>query len=168
VLETTVDFAAVGRVAKHTELRGVRVIEIAAQCNPKVFGTLQPKVDLKCAVSGRDASSLEVTCNYTFTAHSDQALAAEATIGYLLLYELNGAETFSESDVLQFAQANGALHSWPFVRELLHSLTSRMGYPPFTLPVMHFQPKAEAKAPSAVPGSERADEGHRKVPQETE
>jgi preprotein translocase subunit SecB len=159
VLETTVDFVAVGRVARHIELKGVRITEMSAKCNPKILGSLHPSVDLQCAVASRDGNVLEVACNYTFAVHSGEALAAQAAISYLLLYELSGTGPFADDDVLQFAQANGVLHSWPFVRELLYGLTSRMGYPPFTLPVMHFQPKPEAKAPSTVSDTEPVDAG---------
>jgi preprotein translocase subunit SecB len=83
-----------------------------------------------------------VICDYTFTAHANQIQAVESRIKYLLEYEIGGgAEAPSADDVAEFARANGALNSWPFVRELLYGLTSRLGYPPFTLPLMHFNTK---------------------------
>jgi hypothetical protein len=54
---------------------------------------------------------------------------------------LRGTEPLADEDVAQFALSNGTLHSWPFVRELLYALTSRIGYPPYTLGVVHFRPK---------------------------
>jgi hypothetical protein len=147
-LETTVDLAAVGRVAKRVELKGVRLAEISAKCDPKVEGPLKPTVNLDCKIGDHDANTIEVVCNYTFVAHSEQLQAIESAIKYLLLYEISSPEAPpSDNDLAEFAKANGALHSWPFVREVLFGLTSRMGYPPYTLPVMHFNQKPQPAAP---------------------
>jgi preprotein translocase subunit SecB len=143
-LEKTVDFAAVGRVAKRVELKSVRLTEISAKCDPSVEGTLLPSVNLECKPGDTLASGkqLEVICEYTFTAHCGQVQAVESTITYLLVYEIGGGvESPNADDLAEFAQANGALNSWPFVREVLYGLTSRMGYPPYTLPLMHFNTK---------------------------
>lgn len=151
-MQTTIDFAAVARVSKRTELKGIRLTEVLAKCDPKVPGPLEPKLDLDCAVFSQDESTLEIACNYRFAARSqaqseaEGSQAAEAEIKYLLLYELQGTEPLAEADLAQFALGNGTLHSWPFVREFLYGLTSRMGYPPYTLPVMHFIKPAEPKA----------------------
>jgi preprotein translocase subunit SecB len=60
------------------------------------------------------------------------------------VYALKSKEPLADEDVAQFADANSTLHSWPFVREFLNTLTSRMGFPPFTLGVMHFVPMKPA------------------------
>jgi preprotein translocase subunit SecB len=149
-LDKTVDFAAVARISKHIELKGVRLIQITAKCDPKVYGTLEPSVDVTCSVATHTESALEVSCAYKFNVSSAAEPVADAEIGYLLNYEIQGSpEKLDDSDIAEFARANGALHSWPFVRELLYGLTSRMGYPPYTLPVMHFNaPATPPKAPS--------------------
>jgi preprotein translocase subunit SecB len=97
-----------------------------------------PAVNLECKLGAHGPNAVEVFCDYTFVANSDQTPAIESAISYLLLYEISGGASSNIDDLTEFARANGALHSWPFVRELLFGLTSRMGYPPYTLPVMHF------------------------------
>ena len=129
-MERTVDLAAVGRVAKKVELKAVRLAEISAKCMPDILGSLLPDVDLDCHVGRHDATSVEVVCNYKFTARSGDQQAVDSAIRYLLQYEISGGESPSDSDLAEFARANGALNSWPFVREVLYGLTSRMGYPP--------------------------------------
>ena len=142
-MERTVDLTAVNRVSTRVELKGVRLVAISAACNPSISGpSLRPEVNLDCKLGNYDATTLEVICDYTFVAHSDQEQAIESTIRYLLQYELAGTETAKPSDLAEFANANGALHSWPFVREMLYGLTSRMGFPPYTLPLMHFKVEA--------------------------
>lgn len=151
------DFAAAGRVANRVELKVVRVSELSAKCNPKVMGTLEPTLEHDCRIAGREANTLEIACDYRFAARIGQTQVAEAAITYLLLYQLQGSEPLSDADVAQFAVSNGTLHSWPFVRELLYSLTSKMGYPPYSLGVVHFKPKPAPQAASVqpVPGTQQ-------------
>ena len=148
-MERTVDLAAVGRVAKKVELKAVRLVEISAKCMPEILGSLLPDVDVDCHVGKHDGSAIEVLCDYKFSAKSEERETIDSTIQYLLQYEISGGEAPSENDLAEFARANGTLNSWPFVREVLYGLTSRMGYPPFTLPLMHFNPKAATPKPKA-------------------
>ena len=60
--------------------------------------------------------------------------------------------TIPESDAEAFLSLNGLYAAWPYVRELLSSTVSRMGYPPFVLDplVIRAEPDAApalAKAP---------------------
>lgn len=155
-MERTVNFAAVSRVAKRVELKGIRLTEISAKCDPMVLGALEPEVDLECRIGDQRTDALEVVCDYKFLVHSEHSQVAEAAIRYLLTYDLGGTEPIATEDLAEFARANGALHSWPFVRELLYGLTSRMGYPPYTLPVMHFHTKPKKGKEAEVPNNDGA------------
>jgi preprotein translocase subunit SecB len=148
-LERNVDFAAIARVAKRAELRSVRMVEISAKCDPAALGTLVPSVNVECKSGSLNDGILEVICVYDFAAHANEVQAVESKITYLLAYEISGGENPSPEDLAEFARANGTLNSWPFVREVLFGLTSRMGYPPYTLPLMHFNAKS---APPKDPG----------------
>ena len=143
--EKSVDFAAAGRVAKRVELKNVRLIEVSAKCDPSLGGPLEPNLNFDCAVVSRKANALEIGCDYRFTARTSEAQVAEAAIKYILVYEVSGSEPLEDEDITQFAFGNGTLHSWPFLREFLYGLTSRMGYLPYMLPVLHFTkpPKKE-------------------------
>ena len=158
-MERTVDFAALGRVAKRAELTGISLVEIAAKCDPQGVGSLQPNVDLDCKPGAYSGNRLDVICDYTFSVSANEAKIAEATIKYRLTYELVGSESPADADLAEFARANGALHSWPYVRELLYSLTSRMGYPAYILPAMHFSsiPRKKDSAPATSEGSEPSE-----------
>jgi hypothetical protein len=154
--EKFVDFIAIGRVASRAELKSIRVTDVSASCDPHVAGTLEPTLDLECKVLKRDASLVEIGCDYRFSATAGDAKVAKANVKYLLTYEISGVEPVADGDLNEFAIANGTLHSWPFVRETLYGLTSRMGFPPYTLPVHHFKPKpVEKKAtPAKKPTAE--------------
>ena len=147
--QATADFAAVGRVARRAEFKGIRMTEVSAKCDPSISAPLEPTVTVECSVGHRDPNSLEVLCTCNFVARSTQSEVAQATVKYLLAYEIQGSEPLADGDIAEFAAANGVLHSWPFLREFLHGLTSRMGYPALALPVFHFVPKPkENKEPS--------------------
>jgi len=159
---------ALGRVSSRAELRNIRLVEVSARCDPKTGGgTLEANLDNDCEVVGRESKTLQVACNYRFSVNATQAKAAEATVKYLLDYELGGDEPFAAEDIEEFAFANGTLHSWPFVREFLYGLTSKMGFPPYMLPAFHFKPKppqiqpteeklAGTPEPAAAPSPEEA------------
>lgn len=150
-MDRTVDFAAVGRVAKQVELKAVRLAKISGSCMPEVSGSLVPDIDLDCKVGNHAGGSLQVLCEYKFIAHANSEKAIESVITYLLEYDIAENANPAAEDLAEFARANGALHSWPFVREVLYGLTSRMGYPPYTLPLMHFNThKAQAPSEPAV------------------
>ena len=152
-MERAIDLAAIARVAKRSELKSLRLVAIKAECNKSVMGTLVPSVDLNCKPARVEGNALEVICEYKFTAHSNAAVAVSSTFTYLLDYAISGGESPSAGDLAEFANANGALNSWPFVREVLFGLTSRMGFPPYTLPLMHFNPTPKTKEPAQKPAT---------------
>jgi len=143
-----VDFAAVGRVSKFVELKDVRLVEVSAKCDPKATGPLEAEFAHQSAIAGRGEDSLEVTSDYSFIGKAAQVSVIEIKIKYLVVYEFKGRPVLEDGDVSQFAMANGTLHSWPFVRELLFGLTSRMGFPAFKLGVMHFVPQKPTEKPA--------------------
>jgi preprotein translocase subunit SecB len=148
--ERFVDFAAAGRIAKCVELQDVRVVSVIAKCDPKIKGPLEPKLDLSCGVIGYQDNLLEVSCEYSFEVKSSDITVADASIRYHLSYEVQGDETLAESDMKEFALANGTLHSWPFVREFLFGLTAKMGFPPYTLTVYKFRQVQKPKEEKEV------------------
>lgn len=154
---TTVDFSAVARVSRYAELKDVRLINVLADCDPKSTpGPLDAEFSHESSISGRESELLQVVSSYQFNGRSGSAQFINIAIKYLVSYSLNAPSTepLAEEDVSQFAMANATLHSWPFVRETLHSLTYKMGFPPFKLGVMHFVPQQQKAA--AEPQTEEA------------
>jgi hypothetical protein len=139
--QATVDFAAAGRIAKRSELKSIRLMAVSAHCDPKITAPLEPKVDVKCEVARHEGSVLEVVATCQFAARTTEAQVAEATIKYLLVYEIQGSEPLAPGDLTEFATSNGTLNSWPFLRGFLYGLTNDMGYAAYTLPTFHFVPK---------------------------
>jgi hypothetical protein len=142
----TVDFAAVSRVSQYAELKDIRMVGVSAKCDPKYTAPLEPEFSHECSVVGNENGVLDIICQYRFAGNAAQVKIVDIEIKYLLTYAINSPVPLAEGDITQFANGNGTLHSWPFVRELLHSLTSRMGVPAFKLGVMHFVPTQQTPA----------------------
>jgi hypothetical protein len=142
--ETIVDFAAVGRISKFAELENIRLTSITAKCSPTASGPLQAEFKHDCVIANRTASALQVEAIYHFIGRSGDHLSVEIDATYLVAYAMKTTEALADSDISEFASANGKSHSWPFMRELLYGITSRMDLPQFTLGVMHFVPKQKA------------------------
>jgi hypothetical protein len=147
------DMAAVSRVASRVELRGIRLVDLSVVTKKLVdFGTpLEPSFETDCVPGVAESGHINVDCNFSFFIHSKGEEVSEAKIKYLIHYRLKGEGVPSAQDVEAFAAVNGAYHAWPFVRELIFSLTSRMGFQGFTLPVLSFHnPKQNKSEPSAA------------------
>ena len=156
----SVDFEAVARISRRVDLKAIQLTEINATRKSSASGVLQPSFEKECTPRRVEDDLIEVACSYSFKVRSADSDVAAATILYLVTYKLLGEEPADESDIEQFARANGAYHSWPFVREVIYSLTSKMGFSPYTLPVLSFLPKPRPRQelpPDVVPDTPSAD-----------
>ncbi len=50
-------------------------------------------------------------------------------------------DLIDEENIRLFAEMDSRLHIWPYQRELIQSIMTRMGLPPFVLPPMVFVPE---------------------------
>jgi len=135
------DMKAVARIASRVHLTEVRLIGLSAvRVSDSDEKQLQAKVEPSCTARIAGPDRIDATCLYKFKGSDSKRDLATVDVTYLLVYRTEGSDPIDESDLEHFANANGAYNSWPFVRELLHSMTSRMGFPPFVLPVLSFSP----------------------------
>lgn len=157
VTANEVDLAAAVRVSRRVELRNIRLTHVNASSPEYHPGALKPHVEHQCSARTIGSDSIEVTCDYQFNASSERdEPVLDAVLTYLLTYEISGTEPVEAADLDHFAYASGTLHSWPFARNLLFSLTADVGYPPFMLPVLKHQQakKAAAQEPESSTDSE--------------
>lgn len=136
-----VNMVAASRVARRVNLLEVRLAQLdASRLEAAPGGELAPEFTQRHATIAHEACKIIVASFFDFTVKSLGVPVANVRATYHLVYELDGEEAVAEDDLVHFSSANGAYHSWPFVRELLHGMTGRMGFPPYTLPVMSFLP----------------------------
>jgi hypothetical protein len=145
---------AVARIASRVELRGVRLLELIFVTKKIVaYGSpLEPSIETECVPLPSEKGFIDVACGFNFMIRSTGEEVAESKIKYLIQYKLKGEEVPTEQDLIAFSAVNGAYHAWPFVRELIFNLTARMGFQPFTLPVLSFHaPTPKTEEPTQVP-----------------
>ncbi|MCC6653077.1 MAG: hypothetical protein IT348_18130 [Candidatus Eisenbacteria bacterium] len=144
-VDAPIDMAAVARVARRVGLQNIVLIGAHAERFPsKQRGLLEPVVDHDHRLAGKGPKALEIESTFKFVVKQAGTDILKATFVYRLFYSLQGDEPVDGSDAKVFALANGPYHAWPFVRELLFGMTSKMGLPPFILPVLTFQPPRPA------------------------
>jgi hypothetical protein len=148
--------AAVARIASRVELRGIRLIELLFTTKKVVpdGSPLEPSIETDCVPLPSEKGSINVGGVFKFMIRSTGEEIAEARIKFLIQYSLRGEEVPSEQDLVPFSAVNGAYHAWPFVRELVFSLTARMGFQPFTLPVLFFH---SPQAPTSETSIQKQD-----------
>jgi hypothetical protein len=150
----TFDMVAVARISSRVELQGIRLLELVFTTKKIVaYGSpLEPSIEPDCVPLPSEKGFINVSCGFTFMIRSTGEEVAESKFKYLIQYKLNGEEVPAEQDVIAFSAVNGAYHAWPFVRELVFNLTARMGFQPFTLPVLSFHPpKPKTDEPTPAP-----------------
>ncbi len=97
--------------------------------------------------SGEIFVSVRFGCDVAYDSEESKknpAVTLEATFG--LRYTVQDIATFEDDDLDAFSQINGFFNSWPYWRELHHSVTGRMGilFPP--LPTMRIAEKKDEPA----------------------
>ena len=130
------DMQAVARVAPRVELSLVRLVSLTVAWHAEPRGSLVPTLRHNFRPLESERGRVGVLCEYHLAAHSEGQRVADIEVQYLLGYEVRDSAPIATSDLKHFAHANGAFHSWPFVRELLHEMTGRVGLRPFVLPVL--------------------------------
>lgn len=143
-----------GKVAKCVDLYAVnlRYANVEAKCDP---GSLPEEIDVDLQYRAsferinREGgfSELAVTVEFKFNVKSkigdeagDDVLLLDA--GYLLNYWVRDCEGIDEGCYKYFSDVNGPYNAWPYWRELVQSVTGRVGLPGFVVPV--FRPESVA------------------------
>lgn len=160
--ENGIDLQAVSRVSRNIDLRDIRVIQVAASCSPAPEGSLEPQITYDCEGSIISPDQLNVVCEYTLNVNTAGVPAATARVMYLMVYDIGG-DTPAGQDVEQFAKVNGVYHSWPFLRQFLFDLTSKMGMPPLTLPVFRVLPRTQTEKDKELPAPKKSKSRRQKT-----
>ena len=158
----SLDLIAAARVSRRVELEAIRLTEVSL-ASGEAFGSgaleleeVKPVVGMPTVLQdGR----IEVNCAYMFTFNNNDAFVFDLSLAYSVLYSLRGTEPADDCDLKHFANANGRYHTWPFAREMVTSLTAKMGYTPYVLTVLSFSPKVDqAKDTTDAPVNDEAEQ----------
>jgi hypothetical protein len=84
-----------------------------------------------------------VDLNFAAGVRTDEETGADQLVldaTYLLVYELKSAEEKPEDALQHFAELNGTYNVWPYWRELVQTVTGRVGLAAIVVPV--FRPRS--------------------------
>jgi len=141
------------KVAKNVEMEGIflRSTKVETGFEPDdlpqdVEMEIQYRTGMQRRQNKQNNSQPEVAVNVEFRFRmkgsqgdeSIQVISLDAE--YLLVYLLNPNAEIEEDCFKHFAEVNGPYNAWPYWRELVHSVTGRVGLPGIVVPV--FRPAA--------------------------
>ena len=117
---------------------------LLANLNVSTESNVRPneiKVDIKFGAVGKVISEnmLDVACDFTVDAktneqeQNDSKNVFKIQFSYNITYDVKELSTFSKEYIDFFVLKNVPINIWPYARELVSSLTTRMGYPPLIL-----------------------------------
>lgn len=128
------------------QLTGVRLRELTAAGSVPEAGVRTASVEIGHSARVKDRSddrfvvTAAIRVRVMEQGGGKQALRRRPTTlsllaAFDLLYDLPKAKDFAAADLSRFANVNGVYNAWPYWRELVQSITVRMGLPPIVLPV---------------------------------
>ncbi|MBD8872881.1 hypothetical protein [Rhodanobacter sp. DHB23] len=144
----TTNLELAGKVARNVELDAInlRYAKVESGCEPgDLPEELSVDVQYRTSINHRhrkdepSSPELAVMVDFRFHVHGAgeevpaEILSLEAS--YLLTYLLNPEATLEEDCFKHFAEVNGPYNAWPYWRELVQSVTGRVGLPGFVVPV---------------------------------
>lgn len=126
------------RVAQGVELLDIQLIDISARLQPFddwMPGDIKLGIDTKTRVRDDKSGILVLVTVDLQSNDTDGTAALHIQATFKVLYKCEPTADLTEAHFNAFGELNGLVNAWPFLRELIQSITSRMGLPPLTLPV---------------------------------
>lgn len=98
------------------------------------------KIDYTMEQFDRTGDQVIIPANFTVKAldHDRQDIVIfEVSFVYELIYELDNEMDYKDNSLIDyFADNNAPMNAWPYARELVASMTTRMGLPTLNLPLL--------------------------------
>lgn len=146
-------------VSDRVQIQDVRLIRCNCRLEPGALAPPHPprlQANFAHEAStqvGPDRTRITVVTRFRFSAIREESEKHEPCVGieasFLVTYAADGLSGLGPEHFSSFGALNGVFNAWPYWRELLHNLTSRMGLPAFVLPVLRLgtpmPPSADAK-----------------------
>ncbi len=124
------------------EINDVRLLNITAEAPQHHDGS---PLNVQCSVNDvstsrtDDGKAIIVKAAFEVTGRQGESAAAKPILKiaaiFLAIYSLPAECIFKPEALDAFGKTNGVFNIWPYWRELLQSITTRMGLPPLTLSV---------------------------------
>ncbi len=124
-------------VIQRVELLDVRVTESSAHRACLVDRPMEAASSDEARVGDSGEGRFRVSVRFEMNAVPEDGGSPLVTVSAVfdLEYGCEGLEDFTEEQLSAFARLNGVFNAWPYWREFVQSMTTRMGLPALVLPV---------------------------------
>ncbi len=146
------DMEAVARVAQKADLEEIYLVDAKVSRDPQNIApealSLEPTCSTKIVLIDKDNNILSVLCNFglaAFNRKSPDTMFMSVEASFSTSYSLKPLGEFNPDDIEHFSKINPVYNAWPFWREFVQSMTTRMGFPALTIPLLKIMPKKSAK-----------------------
>ncbi len=152
------DYESYNAFIDKLELADLRLVDANVQANiPKPVGNLEAKLSDEYSFVSTE-EGFEAYASYKLFFYREDQLLARLEVTFGLIYASQASQEEIEQNFELFKQANLPLNTWPFAREFFHNMLGRMGWPPFTLPLLKVLPPTPPKERSRSAKSKKAKE----------
>lgn len=140
------DMDAVARVAQKAGLKEICLIEAKMSRDPQVMSPETLSLKYKCStkILSAERDVLPILCNFgvaAFRGKSPDKNVMSIEASFCTSYVLKQIEEFNSADIEHFAKINPIYNAWAYWREFVQSMTTRMGFPALTVPLLKIVPK---------------------------
>jgi hypothetical protein len=140
------DMEAVARVAQKAGLEEIFLIDAKVSRDSQVRSpetlSLKHKCSTKILLAEKDI--LPILCNFgvaAFSGKSPDKIVMSIEASFCTTYVLKPSEEVNPADIEHFAKINPIYNAWAYWREFVQSMTTRMGFPVLTIPLLKIAPK---------------------------
>jgi len=144
------DMKAVARVARKAILEEIYLFEAkisrdSLTMSPEAL-SLEHKCSTKILPSGKDKNILPILSNFRVTAfgRKPDKIVMNIEASFCTSYFLESFADFNPNDIEHFSKINPIYNAWAYWREFVQSMTTRMGLPALTIPLLKIMPKKSA------------------------
>jgi preprotein translocase subunit SecB len=125
------------KILNGLELKNLYLTSCISSIDRNNIGTdVKIKIDDEAAFSKSEKNEIEITQKYSIDAKNQTSKRKFLNIKCEYCFVYTSREDFTEEFFEVFKRANLPINSWPFFRELVCNITSRMYIPPLVLPLI--------------------------------
>ena len=142
----------VAEVVPKLEVRDIRLVNLTcgllAPAPPA--GSVSIELGHTVKVEVVEGNALAVHVQYSLKGSPDgpdSAPYVNLSVVFQLLYDGDGLTSIAPEKLQAFGEINGVHNAWPYFREVVQSMSTRMGLPSMTVPLLKIT-KTTEKAPA--------------------
>jgi preprotein translocase subunit SecB len=144
------DMKAVARVAQRALVKEIYLVDAKAVRDPLVVPseTLSLKYELSTKILQSSKDTLPILCKFgvgAFGKKKPDTIVMNIEASFCISYVFKALSDFNSEDIEHFSKINPVYNLWSYWREFVQSMTTRMGFPVLTIPLLHILPKKPTK-----------------------